>query len=279
VVVTEKNGVQSNSGTIKLFAKDGALSGLDINGLMDRANLLMGLYEGGGDQASTAGTSAEVTADKSDFTEYGELIGTFNLNDNVLSNNDLKIEAPGLTVTGFGDIFVDTQSLDYNLRVTIGNGLRGALAERLGRLSGYEIPIRCRGTLEGIPCKLDTSALFSSFTQNKIDKKKEDFLQDKYGIEDGGKLSTKDAIKQILIQKATGKDKEEKNRERPIGERDAPVDAESNKSGDSGSYERPIEDVPANPDQPVEPQKSDKEQLKDELKENLKRRLLEGLFN
>ena len=111
-------------------------------------------------------------------------------------------------------------------------------------------------------CLPDTKALYSLYLDSKINDKKGEYLSEKFGIEGGEKLSTKDALKQILIKKVTEKeDSQEASEERPITERAELADGE-----------RPVQER-AEEDQP-----KTKEEVRDDLKDDLKKKLLEGLF-
>ncbi|RBP53131.1 AsmA family protein [Arenicella xantha] len=249
VTVTERAGKQSNQGVIKLLASNGSLNGIDMLGLLAQANTVANLLSKGEQQQADATADKEVQSKQSDVTKFGELIGTFSLNDFQLSNNDLKLVAPGLLVTGFGEVDLATQTLDYNLRVVVQEGIDGVIGEKLSKLQGYTIPVRCRGSFEAPSCLPDMQALYKAYAKTKLDTKKGELLKEKYGIEGGEKLSTADAIKQVLIQKALKKDKNNSSQEAkpPVGERDGAVEATEQQPATPGK-ERPISERQAEPE-------------------------------
>ena len=201
---------------------------------------------------------ADIEATNTDVTEFTELLGTFNLNNFQITNDDLKITSPGFTVTGFGEIDIATQTVDYNLRVNIGEGVQGELGQRLSKIKGNTIPIRCRGGFETAVCRPDMKALYSIYARNRLDEKKSQLLEEKYGIEGGDGLSSKDVLKQVLVKELIDKKKPKNgNYERPIGERNSQNDP-------SQTTSEPAEQTP--------------KEAKEELKEDLLERALEELF-
>jgi len=111
MVVTEKNGIQSNEGTIKLVAKNGALKGVDIQ------NIIQSGYSEYRDFKGRSLTEEETTeiSGSSDETKFAELLGTFYVKDYKISNDDFSMKAPLFRVAGAGDILLDAQTLDYQV--------------------------------------------------------------------------------------------------------------------------------------------------------------------
>jgi len=261
MVVTETNGVQNNEGTFKLLAKNGAIKGVDIKGMVDKAYASYQQLTGQPEQEQ------EGTNKESDETKFAELLGTFNLKNNIVSNNDFLMKAPLFRVSGEGDMDLDVQTVNYLLNVAIVNSSSGQGGEALDKLKGITLPIRLSGDISSPKYSLDMKALYRSLVKAKVDEKKSEFLKEKLGIEGGDKLSTKDLLKQGLLQRLN-KDKE------PANDEPTPVyDPQS--SGDAVAP-----DVKANPDvqtaeeQPVEDNRTGKEKRKDAAKE-----LLRGLFD
>jgi AsmA protein len=287
LVIAEQDGVQSNSGTIRLLAKNGAIQGVDIKKIVDQGYARYRQLKGK-DAVPSDGESAA-----SEETRFAELLGTFHLNNSVLSNNDFSLKAPLFRVGGAGTIDLERETIDYSIQFSVVSSTNGQGGEAFDKLKGITIPIRLRGPLTAPNYSLDMSALYKGLVQNELDSKKAQLVKEKYGIEGAEKLSTKDILKQILIQKATNKDAETDGREQTIKDvgrhpSEPPVAAEqpiedigsrpseSQTSAESQvSSEDVIEDVSADPDASPKVEKSAKEQLKDELKT----KLLEGLFN
>lgn len=272
LLVTEQNGVQRNKGTIKLFAKDGELKGVDIENIVGKANGALGLIKGLGSKASSDDAAVEVQAEKADTTKFAELLGTFYLDDFLITNDDFKLKAPALTVTGAGEIDMANETINYLINVAVDDNVAGALGQQLGKLQGKSIPVRCKGKFEAMSCLPDAKAIYALYVNTKLDEKKGEFLQEKLGIEGGEKLSTKDVLKQVLIQKATKADKRDRNVERPITDTGA---AQQQAADSSSSQDSAIPDVSAEPDEAVET----KPLTKKERREERKRKILESIFN
>jgi AsmA protein len=269
LLVTEQNGVQSNSGTIKVLAKNGAIQGVDIKNIVDQGYVRYQQLKG--KEVGPSGGESTI----SDETKFAELLGTFHLNNSVLSNDDFSLKAPLFRVGGAGTIDLERETIDYSIEFSVVSSTDGQGAQAFDKLKGITIPIRLSGSLTAPDYSLDMNALYKGLVKNELESKKAQLIKEKYGIEDGENLSTKDIFKQILIRKAIQKDHEAGGREQPIediGSRSAESQVSFEQQTSSSEV---IEDVSANPDAPQEPEKSAKEQLKDDLKT----RLLEGLFN
>ncbi len=268
VVVTEIDGKQSNEGTIELRAKDGALSGFDVNNIVGKLNSAADLYSSFKGEQQPAVNDAEVQGQKTDNTEFSELLGTFYLKDFLMTNDDLKFKGPGFEITGAGQFDLDKENMDYRVNLTIAESINGEnsvgvqkiLGSKLKWLAGKQIPIRCRGSFDGPVCLPDMKELYSFYLSSKLN----DTLTEKLGIksEDGKKLRTKDIFKQLLIKELVDEEPSAgeqalsgEAKEVPIGERDT-----------------------ENPDEQASEEVAPREKTKKELREERKRKLIEGLF-
>lgn len=268
LVITEINGVQSNEGTIQLRAKDGALSGFDIYNIVGKLNNAADLYSSLSGRDQPSAENAKVQGKKSDNTEFSELLGTFYLKDFLMTNDDLSFKGPGFEITGAGKFDLQKENLDYRLKLLIqegvanagGDGVQKLLGSKLSWLGGKQIPIRCTGEFESPMCLPDVKALYSFYLSSKLNDKKSQLLQKELGIqsEEGKPLRTKDILKQLILKETSkGDDIEDSEpREVPIGERDAKPGLEDGQGT-------------------VEPTR---EKTKKELRDERKRKLLEGLF-
>ncbi len=242
LVVTEVDGKQSNNGVITLQARDGAVQGVDIKGMLDSAYSKYQSLSGAEPTEDETGQS-----NSSDETKFAELFGTFNVNNNVITNNDFSMKAPLFRVGGAGTIDVEKQVLDYLVEVKIVASTAGQGGEAMENLVGIPIPIRFTGSLTEPNYAIDFKRMYKALFAREVDRKKGELLQEKLGIEGGENLSTKDVLKGVLGKKLDKRlDKGEQAQERPLTER--------------GEGE--------------EPQQSDK----DKQKEELKNKLLDGLF-
>src|SRR5208282_5056328 len=87
----------------------------------------------------TAGFGASQT----EQTDFAELSGTYTMKDGILSNSDLKMEAPLVRLSGKGSVPFPPQTIDYTVEANLvastqGQGGKDALA-------GVPIPIKISG--------------------------------------------------------------------------------------------------------------------------------------
>ncbi len=272
LIVTEKNGVQSNEGTIELRASNGALSGIDVYDIIGKLNNAADLYSRFSGDEQPKSDDAKVEGDVSDNTEFSELLGTFYLKDFLMTNDDLKFKGPGFEITGAGQFDLEKESIDYRVNLIIqesisrvgGEGVQKLLGSKLSWLGGKQIPIQCRGSFESPVCLPDVNALYSFYLSSKVNEKKSELLQEKLGIkvEEGKKVRTKDILKQLILKEVIKDDEPESglpndSREVPIGERD----------GETNSDDDTITETPV------------REKTKKELRDERTRKLLESIFD
>lgn len=188
VAIREKNGQQTNSGVIKLGARDGALKGVDIVGILRRAQEKLG-------QGSPAEGDGKGVGNASDETKFAEMSGSFNLKQFVLTNNDFSMKAPLFRVGGAGTVDIEKSALDYETGVSVVSSLEGQGGADLDKLAGVTIPIRFHGKFDAVEYDVDYGKLFKSLVkkqgQEKIDQKKDAILdkaKKKYGLDLKGLL-------------------------------------------------------------------------------------------
>ena len=235
VVVTEVNGVQSNEGTIKLQAKDGALKGIDLQSIVQKG------YSAYSDFSGSTSSNEIFASSPEDETKFAEVLGTFHLKDNKISNDDFSMKAPFFRVGGKGDILLDSETLDYTVDFSVVESIKGQGGDAFDKLKGLTIPIKLTGSFESPSYSIGWSELYKSLAKQKVEDKKAELLKDKLGLE-GSDTSTKGILKQLL-------DKE-------INKDSGAVDGQDSSNADA------------------EPKDA-----KDQLKDNLKNSLLKGLFN
>jgi len=165
IQVNEADGKQTNSGTIKLLVKNGAMKGVDIKGILDSVSSKLGA--GNKDDASGAGN-------KNDETRFAELAGTFYLENNRLTNNDFSMSAPLFRINGEGVIDLAAETIDYP---------EGQGGSQLDDLVGVTIPIRFSNNLYEPSYSLDMGALFGNIAKQKLKNKKSEFLRSKTGVD------------------------------------------------------------------------------------------------
>ncbi|MGF1464452.1 MAG: AsmA family protein [Maricaulaceae bacterium] len=95
-------------------------------------------------------------------TDFSEFQGTFTIANGVARTDDLAVAAPGVRVTGEGELDIGGQSADLRLRPRI-VASADTQAERDG---GLVVPLRIAGPWNGISPSLDQQAVVQSLTQS-----------------------------------------------------------------------------------------------------------------
>ncbi|MFA7893589.1 AsmA family protein [Pseudomonas putida] len=137
-------------------------------------------------------------------TPFQALRGSVVIRNGVASNPDLKVQIPGLTVNGHGDVDLRVLGMDYNVGVIVEGDQRAMpdpACQVNERYVGVEVPLRCRGPLElgAKACRLDkdgmgkvAAKLAGNRLKDKIDEKLDEKLGDKVSPE------LKDALKGLF---------------------------------------------------------------------------------
>ena len=196
VKVTEKDGVQSNEGVIKLLAKNGAVKGIDVSKVLDAA------YQGYA-KLTGAGKAQEQTGEgqATDETKFAELLGTFYLKDNVISNNDFSLKAPLFRIGGEGEIDLATEQINYLIKVAVVGTTSGQGGKAMDELAGLTIPIRLRGNMAEPGYSLDMAALVQGLAKREAKNRSSQLIENKLGVPSGSVESTKDALKGLFRKK------------------------------------------------------------------------------
>ena len=256
VVVEQQGQQQSSEGVIEIAVNDGAVKGIDIQKILRSVEKSYNQYKG---------REYEDNADESDSTKFSSLSGTFNLKNNVLTNEDFDMKAPLFRILGSGLVDLEQEQVDYTTKIAVVNSFKGQGGNGLEKLKGITIPVRFTGPMTGPKYRVDMKALAKSLFQDKIDEKKDEYLQEKLGIEGGSKKSSKDILKSILNKKL----------EEKYGNPDESATQQQEQPAANDDLNSPNQSQQENA--PKERPKTKKE-LKEEAKDKLKSKLLEGLL-
>lgn len=148
---------KSLNGTASVKLADGAVKGIDIAGTLrsvkDKLNIMK--------QSSTA-------SDKTQKTDFSEMVASFTIKNGVAHNEDLSIKAPLFRIGGNGDIDIGNETLNYAARPTIVNSLKGQGGSDLSLMNGLTIPIKVTGTFAKPSYGFDFSGLAAGIAKNKL---------------------------------------------------------------------------------------------------------------
>lgn len=99
-------------------------------------------------------------------TSFGNLTGTFKINNGVVSNNDLLLQATTFRATGSGQANLNTQNLNYVLNTQLVNTGNNSP-------QGVVIPIKISGPFAHLSIQPDTNALIKSTLKDQYVKNKD----------------------------------------------------------------------------------------------------------
>jgi AsmA protein len=179
LTITENATGLNNQGSIKVLARDGALKGVDIKAILDQVVELYARNKGG-----ETNEDAEQQSESSDETKFAELSGTFNINDQLITNNDFEMKAPLFRLQGEGEIDLESESLNYVTTVAVVASSDGQGGAERAELIGLNIPVRFSGDLLAPSYKIDFGEMLKQLARSKVDEQKEEIkekLEEKAG--------------------------------------------------------------------------------------------------
>ncbi|HEX2478279.1 MAG TPA: AsmA family protein [Geminicoccaceae bacterium] len=128
---TQRELVQNLSGQGQAAFRDGAIVGINVAGMV--RNLTTALQGGGGEERET---------------DFAELSGSFQVNNGILTNNDLWLQAPALRVAGSGQLNLPERTVNYRIEPKAAPTLHGQGGER--EVAGLLVPVIVRGPWDNL---------------------------------------------------------------------------------------------------------------------------------
>lgn len=179
--------VDGLNGTASFALNDGILVGADLEQQLCRG-------------IAALNRKALSSEPRNKDTPFDTLQGNLTFLNGVAHNPDLKIQVPGLAVSGNGDLDLRVLGLDYRVGITPSGDQRempDPACQINERYVGIAWPVRCRGPLEmgGKTCRLDQDGMgkvAAKLAGDKINQKLEEKLGDKVSPE------LKDALKGLF---------------------------------------------------------------------------------
>lgn len=129
-------------------------------------------------------------------TPFQQLNGNLVVRNGVANNPDLKVQIPGLTVNGNGDIDLRVLGMDYRIGIIVEgdkSDMPDPACQVNERFANIELPVRCRGPLElgAKACRVDNEGLGQVAAKLAGDK-----IEEKLGDKINPQL--KDALKGLF---------------------------------------------------------------------------------
>lgn len=150
------------NGNIKFNFKDGIVRGFNLQRIIDNSKALI---KG----------SALPTNSQNDQTVFSIIKGTAQINNGLLSNNDLYAEASKLRVNGKGTAHLASEKLDYKIKAKLLKQV--ATTTEAEKIKGIPVAFNIGGTFSKPSYTLDIAAMLMQNNSEKIEKKKEELLK------------------------------------------------------------------------------------------------------
>ena len=170
------------AGTAKVDLKDGAIKGIDIGAILQKARAALG------QQQAQAAASTE-------RTDFSSLTASFNIKNGVAHNEDLDVKAPVFRVTGGGNIDIGSSSLDYTTKASLVATTKGQGGAAADQLSGLTVPVRLSGSFDNLKYDVNYGAVATELAKSKAGEKLKEKLEERLGAQGG---STADKLKGLL---------------------------------------------------------------------------------
>ena len=166
----------AGSATVNL--RDAQIKGINLAEMFRKAQALAG---GGGVQ--------EMSAVKTEKTDFSELSASFAVRNGVAHNDDLNGKSPFLRLTGAGDIDIAAGTMNYTAKAqsigsVVGQGGRDQEARR-----GVTIPLRVSGALDNLKYQVDFQSLAVDAVKDEAKKRLDEEIRKRLGDDPRGRAA------------------------------------------------------------------------------------------
>lgn len=107
---SQKDWMESLTGTGKLFLNNGEIVGVDLTRMVQIIGTLTGMEIGDKKEEDIEGETGENRS-----TEFVEMGGNFSINNGTLNSQDFRLLNEIISLSGIGDINIGSQSIDFNV--------------------------------------------------------------------------------------------------------------------------------------------------------------------
>jgi AsmA protein len=144
------------NGTARVNLRDGAVKGVDIGAIINKARSALG---------SQPAQAADGSKERTDFSEMN---ATFVIKNGVAHNEDLDVKAPLFRVTGAGDIDIAKSTINYLAKAAVVATTKGQGGKERDDLAGLTVPVKLSGPLDGMKYEVDYRAVAGNLAKSKI---------------------------------------------------------------------------------------------------------------
>ena len=180
---------RSLGGTAKVDLRDGAIKGIDIAAMLQKARSALGQQQ----------AQAQASAERTDFSS---MTATFNIKNGVAQNDDLDVKAPAFRLGGAGKIDIGNSSLDYTTKASLVATTKGQGGAERDQLSGLTVPVRLSGPFDNLKYDVNYGAVATDLAKSKAGEKLREKLEERLGTSGGDKSgqggSTADKLRGLL---------------------------------------------------------------------------------
>jgi AsmA protein len=144
---TQRELVQNLNGQGQATFRDGAIVGINVAAMV--RNVTTALQGGGSEERAT---------------DFAELSGSFQVNNGILTNNDLWLQAPVLRVAGSGQLNLPERTVNYRIEPEAAPTLEGQGGER--HVAGLLVPVIVRGPWDNLSFTPDLESVARRALEN-----------------------------------------------------------------------------------------------------------------
>lgn len=175
-------------GTASLQLRDGAVKGINLAKSLRQARA-----------ALTQRQDHVQKANQTEKTDFSELNASLQIADGVARNKDLELKSPFLRLAGDGMADIGKGRIDYTVRATVADTMKGQDGADLAALKGLTVPVRLTGPFEAIDWQIQWSGVATALVRSQLEEK----LKERLGIKPPGPSasapsSPKDALRETL---------------------------------------------------------------------------------
>lgn len=150
---------QGLGGTVNFAFRNGALHGFNLAEIVRNAKARL--------------SGGKVEHDAPQKTDFSALTGSGQVHQGILKNDDLQLKSPLFRVNGAGKVNLVKNTLDYLVKVTVVDTLKGQGGAELASLKGVTVPIRLSGDLSSPSYRPDLAAALAGSQKERVDEAKE----------------------------------------------------------------------------------------------------------
>ena len=161
---------QALSGTVNTKVKDGAFEGFSVRKLLQQANALL--------KGQTY-----VDDGSPNRTKILEMGSATKLVNGVAMTDNIKVLTPLADLTGSGSANLNTEQLDYRLKLALSSGISEIDKAEFKKLEGKSLPLKVSGSFSAPEFNIDVEKAAKEEVKEQAEKKLRKKFGDKYGKE------------------------------------------------------------------------------------------------